>query len=92
MAKLDLQHAYRIVPVHPDDRPLLGMFWRNDIYLDNCLPFGLRSAPKIFSAMADALMWIMLQQGVTAGIHFIWRTSFLLVPLKQLASISFTLQ
>ena len=92
MAKLDLQHAYRKVPVHPDDHPLLGMFWRNDIYLDNCLPFGLRSAPKIFSAMADALMWIMLQQGVTAGIHFIWRTSFLLVPLKQLASISFTLQ
>ena len=55
MAKLDLQHAYHIVPVHPDDRPLLGMFWRNNIYLDNCLPFGLCSAPKIFSAMADGL-------------------------------------
>ena len=25
LAKLDLKDAYRIVPVHPDDRPLLGM-------------------------------------------------------------------
>ena len=24
MAKLDLKAAYRSVPVHPDDRPLLG--------------------------------------------------------------------
>ena len=28
MAKVDIRHAYRNVPVHPDDRPLLGMQWR----------------------------------------------------------------
>ena len=27
MAKIDIRSAYRIVPVHPDDRPLLGMKW-----------------------------------------------------------------
>ena len=25
MAKMDIESAFRIVPVHPDDRPLLGM-------------------------------------------------------------------
>ena len=25
MAKIDIESAYRIVPVHPDDRVLLGM-------------------------------------------------------------------
>ena len=25
LAKMDLESAYRIMPVHPSDRPLLGM-------------------------------------------------------------------
>ncbi len=64
LAKFDIESAYRIVPVHPDDRPLLGMSWRGRVYVDKVLPFGLRSAPKIFSAVADAMQWIIEQQGV----------------------------
>ena len=55
MAKVDLENAYRILPVHPDEHPLLPIRWRQVTYLDTALPFGLRSAPKIFSAFADAL-------------------------------------
>ena len=65
LAKLDLQSAYRIVPVHADDRPLLGVRWGNDVFLDAALPFGLRSAPKIFSAIADALLWSMYDAGLS---------------------------
>ena len=54
MAKLDLKAAYRSVPVHPDDRFLLGTRWGDSIFVDTALPFGLASAPKIFSAVADA--------------------------------------
>ena len=53
--KLDLKDAYRMVPVHPDDQHLLGISWRDGIYVDRALPFGLRSAPKLFSTVADAL-------------------------------------
>ena len=63
LAKFDIQSAYRIVPVHPDDRPLLAMMWKGQLYIDTALPFGLRSAPKIFSALADALEW-----GLSAGV------------------------
>lgn len=59
LAKLDVQAAYRTVPVHPDDRHLLGMVWKEGIYIDTTLPFGLRSAPKIFNSVADALEWVM---------------------------------
>ena len=45
LAKLDLQSAYWIVPVHPQDRHLLGMKWEGEVYLDSALPFSLRSAP-----------------------------------------------
>eukprot|EP00731_Ephydatia_muelleri_P011099 Em0005g1685a len=63
MTKVDIEAAYRLVPVHPHDRPLLGMEWKGQIFADPMLPFGLRSAPKIFNAIADALEWYLKSQG-----------------------------
>ena len=57
LAKVDVQAAYRLVPIHPDDRPLLGVKWGDACYFDGMLPFGLRSAPKMFTAVADSLEW-----------------------------------
>ena len=71
LAKVDIEHAYRNVPVHPDDRLLLAMQWDGIIYLDLVLPFGLRSAPKIFSALADAVEWILLEVGVMVILHYL---------------------
>lgn len=71
MAKMDIRQAYRNVPVHPCDRPLLGMQWNGRTYVDAALPFGLRSAPLIFSALADALQWIMERMGVSWVAHYI---------------------
>ena len=71
MAKLDIAHAYRNIPVHPDDRHLLGMMWNDQLFIDTVLPFRLRSAPKIFSAVADTLEWILTQQGVSHSIHYL---------------------
>ena len=71
MAKMDIMHAYRNVPVHPEDRLLLGMMWDGKVYVDKTLPFGLRSAPLIFTAVADALMWMMQQKGVTTVDHYL---------------------
>ena len=70
MAKFDIESAYRIIPVHPDDRPLLGMKWRGHIYIDTALPFGLRSAPKVFNAVADGLAWGLANRGV-AMLHYL---------------------
>ena len=48
MAKFDIEAAYRNIPVHPSDRFLLGLKWRQSYYVDLTLPFGLRSAPLHF--------------------------------------------
>ena len=71
LAKMDIASAYRMVPVHPGDRPLLAVQWAGQIYFDTRLPFGLRSAPKIFSAIADALQWVFQQKGVTWVAHYL---------------------
>ena len=59
MAKFDIESAYRIVPVHSDDLFLLGMQWRGSFFVDLALPFGLHSAPFIFTAIANLLEWIV---------------------------------
>lgn len=71
LGKMDIKQAYRMVPVHPDDRFLLGMKWQGAVYVDKVLPFGLRSAPLIFTAVADALQWMMECNGVTYVDHYI---------------------
>ena len=71
LAKIDIKSAYRITPVHPEDALLLGMRWQGGVYIDTALPFGLRSAPKIFNAVADGLMWILQSGGVRFVLHYL---------------------
>ena len=62
MVKFDLKTAYRQIPVHPDDRWLLGLSWQNELYIYTTLPFGLRSVPMIFSAVANGLAYIIREK------------------------------
>ena len=64
LAKVDIKSAYRMIPIHPEDRPLLGMTWEGALYVDAALPFGLRSAPKTFTCIADALEWRLRLEGL----------------------------
>lgn len=71
LAKIDIRNAFRLLPVHPADRHMLGMSWNNQTYIDTCLPFGLRSAPKLFNILADLLSWILQSKGVSPLLHYL---------------------
>ena len=71
LAKIDIAQAYRNIPVHPEDRALLGMQWEGQLFIDSVLPFGLRSAPKVFCTISDTLEWILWRRGMTSGLHYI---------------------
>ena len=71
LIKIDLKNAYRFVPVHPQDQHLLAMSWEGGTYVDHALPFGLRSAPKIFLAVADMLAWALHWAGIENQIHYL---------------------
>ena len=71
LAKIDIKSAFRLLPVHPCDRHLLAMDWNRDIYIDTCLPFGLRSAPKLFNVLADLLSWILTQKQISPVLHYL---------------------
>ena len=61
LAKVDIKHTFHLLPIHPADRHLLTMELNQSIYIDTCLPFGLRSAPKLCNILADLLSWITTQ-------------------------------
>lgn len=72
LAKFDVESAYRDIPVHPEDRYLLGMKWQGNYFIDMALSFGLRSAPFIFSSVADLLEWILRHYyGLNFLLHYL---------------------
>ena len=71
LTKIDIESAYRLLPVHPQDRPLQAIRWDGHFYIDTALPFGLRSAAKIFNAVADALNWHLHRAGVEFIDHYL---------------------
>ena len=71
LVKADIQEAYRNVPVHPDDQLFLGILWDKTVYIDKMLPIGLRSAPIMFSAVADALQWVLINNGIPRLLHYL---------------------
>ena len=79
LAKMDVRSVCRIIPVHAEDQWLLGMAWDGALYVDTTLPFGLRSAPKLFNAVAHTTEWIICQQGVDPVFHYL--DDFLLMGL-----------
>ena len=86
LAKLDLKSAYRMVPVSPQDQHLLGLEWRGTVFCDQALPFGLRSAPIIFTAVADGLAWALHCSGLHSFIHYLDDFLFCGPPASQICA------
>lgn len=72
MAKVDIESAFRIIPVSPADRPMLGFRWRGQYFMDAVLPMGCSSSCAIFECFSTALEWVAkVKLGVTEMVHII---------------------
>ncbi|XP_077868109.1 uncharacterized protein LOC144357942 [Saccoglossus kowalevskii] len=56
----------RWIPVDPRDFHLLGITWRDHIFIDTKLPFGLRSSAMACQRCTNALMYVYHQAGYDA--------------------------
>ena len=83
MAKIDIKHAFRLCPVHPDDWHYLGYFWLGRWYFDIRLPFGSRSSPFIFNTFADCLQWILVERFSITGITHYLDDFFLVASSRE---------
>lgn len=71
LIKQDLADAFRHIPIHPTDWWLFGFEWRGRFFQECCLPFGLRTAPRIFNFFAKGLHWILENQYGAIIIHYL---------------------
>ena len=68
MSKIDINSAFRIIPIHPDDYHLLDMKWNNSYFFDRCLPMGCSSSCAIFEAFSTSLEWLAKHFLGTSGV------------------------
>ena len=71
MAKLDIQSAFRLIPIKPEQYNLLCIKWEDQYYYDRCLPMGARSSCALFESFSSAIEHIAVKQGVTSVIHYL---------------------
>ena len=71
LVKLDLKQAYCQVSIHPHNQHLFGVVWEGDVFVDRALPFGLRLAPKIFTAVSDVIVRAFHVRGIHSQIHYL---------------------
>ena len=71
-SRIDMQHAFCNLPMHPSDIHLLAFSLNGNIYINTSLPFGAASSCAIFEKVTTALQWIVTEQtGCTWISHFL---------------------
>ena len=63
--KIDLQDAYFHVPIHPSSRKYLRFAFKNRVYQFQVLPFGLNTAPQIFTRLGHTVTAYLHRQGIS---------------------------
>lgn len=71
LAKLDIKHAFRLIPLLSSQLNLLCIKWREKYYIDHCLPMGARSSCQIFEKFSSAFHHIVHKAGVNMLVHYL---------------------
>ena len=69
MAKIDLKDAYQAVPIHEPDRKYLRFVWKGETFEFSTLPFGLASAPLVFTKLLKPVVAFLRQMGIRIMIY-----------------------
>ncbi|XP_062614297.1 uncharacterized protein LOC134276023 [Saccostrea cucullata] len=83
MAKTDIEDAFRIIPICPEDYHLLGFSWQGKYYFDKCLQMGASSSCQIFEKFSVALQWILQSKFGAGGMSHILDDFFFIGPANS---------
>ncbi|KAK6165929.1 hypothetical protein SNE40_022735 [Patella caerulea] len=59
LGKMDIKSAFRLLPVHPGDFDLLGIYFNNYYFIDKCLPMGCAVSCSLFETFSRFLQWVV---------------------------------
>ena len=58
IVSVTIKNAFRLLPINPNDYPLLGILWKGLYYYDRCMPMGCSSSCLTFERFSTAVQWI----------------------------------
>jgi Reverse transcriptase (RNA-dependent DNA polymerase)/Reverse transcriptase-like len=87
-ATLDVDSAFRRIPLHPSSKPSFVIHWQNQFYVDHTTPFGSSSSPGLFGRAADAMVAIYKAHGVNNVKKWVDDFLFFRYPLESSSSPS----
>ncbi|XP_036146143.1 uncharacterized protein LOC118646722 [Monomorium pharaonis] len=64
LATIDLEDAYLLLPIHREDRHFLRFSFSGQFFQFRVLPFGLASAPYIFTRILKPILHHIRQRGI----------------------------
>lgn len=72
MAKLDIESAFRLLPLHPDSFRFMGFRFEGGFYVDRCLPMGCAISCAYFEKFSTFLHWCIFRGSGHSGIaHYL---------------------
>jgi len=77
LTSLDLKDAYFSIPVAQDHKKYLRFLWEKQCYEFQCLPFGLKSSPRVFTKCTKPLIAHIRSKGHRGLIYIddsLWMT------------------
>ncbi|XP_061709647.1 uncharacterized protein LOC133519626 isoform X1 [Cydia pomonella] len=69
MCTIDLKHAYYLVPINESHKKYLRFTFNKKIYEFNCMPFGLSTAPLVFTKLLKPAIETLREQGIRIIIY-----------------------
>lgn len=69
MATIDMKDAYFLVPIHENHKKYLKFSFNDTLYQFNCLPFGLSTAPYVFTKMLKPVMEYLRSRNMISVIY-----------------------
>ena len=69
MAKIDLKEAYLTVPIWKGHQQFPRFLWKGTQWEFACLPFGIASAPRVFTKILKPIIGLLRKRGIRPIIY-----------------------
>jgi hypothetical protein len=69
MSTIDLKDAYFLIKIHDDSKKYLRFQWKQNLYEFNVLPFGLNTAPYVFTKVMKPVVRLLRYSGLMSTIY-----------------------
>ena len=64
VSSIDLSYAYLHIPIHPNSRKYLRFCYKSQVFQFTSLPFGLATAPQVFTMIVKEVKLMALSRGL----------------------------